>query len=42
MARLRSRTLKSATLLGFDPKIWSQSPNINGGHPYLLANAPPN
>jgi hypothetical protein len=26
---------------GFDNNIWGQSPNINGGYPYLLANLPP-
>jgi len=26
---------------GFDPHIWRQSPNINNGYPYLLANPPP-
>jgi len=25
---------------GFDPKIWTQNPNINGGLPYLIANPP--
>jgi hypothetical protein len=26
---------------GFDPKVWAEEPNINGGLPYLLANPPP-
>jgi hypothetical protein len=26
---------------GFDPSIWGQASNINGGYPYLLANPPP-
>jgi hypothetical protein len=25
---------------GFDPQIWGQSPSINNGYPYLLANPP--
>ncbi len=32
--------LKSGLPDGFDPKIWGQSPNINNGYPYLLANPP--
>ena len=26
---------------GFDPSIWAESANINGGLPYLIANPPP-
>ncbi len=26
---------------GFDPKVWSENSNVNGGLPYLLANPPP-
>jgi hypothetical protein len=26
---------------GFDPKVWSENSNINGGLPYLLSNEPP-
>jgi hypothetical protein len=32
--------LKSGLPAGFDPNIWGQSPNINNGYPYLLANPP--
>ncbi|MFL6689080.1 MAG: hypothetical protein ACJ8IR_02675 [Alphaproteobacteria bacterium] len=32
--------LKSGLPAGFDPKVWAQSPNINNGYPYLLANPP--
>ena len=37
---LTDTQLKAALPSGFDPKIWGQSPNINGGYPYLLANPP--
>jgi hypothetical protein len=33
--------LKSALPDGFDPQVWGQSPGINNGYPYLLANPPP-
>jgi len=32
--------LKSALPAGFDPNVWGQSPSINNGWPYLLANPP--
>jgi len=32
--------LKSALPDGFNPAIWGQSPDINNGYPYLLANPP--
>ena len=32
--------LKSALPDGFDPAVWGQSPGINNGWPYLLANPP--
>jgi hypothetical protein len=38
---LTDALLKSALPAGFDPAIWGQSPNINSGYPYLLANPPP-
>jgi hypothetical protein len=38
---LTTEQLKSGLPAGFDPKIWAQSPNINNGYPYLLANPPP-
>jgi hypothetical protein len=37
---LQDSQLKSGLPAGFDPKIWGQSPNINNGYPYLLANPP--
>jgi molybdopterin-binding protein len=33
--------LKSELPAGFLPNVWGQSPNINNGYPYLLANPPP-
>ncbi|HSC17736.1 MAG TPA: GLUG motif-containing protein [Rhizomicrobium sp.] len=33
--------LKSGLPGGFDPQVWGQSPDINNGYPYLLANPPP-
>jgi hypothetical protein len=38
---LSDAQLKSSLPEGFDPKIWGQSPSINNGYPYLLANSPP-
>lgn len=32
--------LKSALPAGFDPSVWGQAPEINGGLPYLLDNPP--
>ncbi|MFL6689083.1 MAG: hypothetical protein ACJ8IR_02690 [Alphaproteobacteria bacterium] len=37
---LKDKDLKSRLPDGFDPKIWGQSPHINHGYPYLLANPP--
>jgi hypothetical protein len=37
---LTDAQLKSALPAGFDPQIWGQSPSINNGYPYLLANPP--
>ncbi|HEX3652606.1 MAG TPA: GLUG motif-containing protein [Rhizomicrobium sp.] len=37
---LTDDALKSALPKGFDRKIWGQSPSINNGYPYLLANPP--
>ncbi|MFL5238936.1 MAG: hypothetical protein ACJ8EL_15310, partial [Rhizomicrobium sp.] len=37
---LTDAQLKSGLPDGFDPNIWGQSPNINNGYPYLLANPP--
>ncbi|HEX3651685.1 MAG TPA: hypothetical protein VHU18_02550 [Rhizomicrobium sp.] len=38
---LTSEQFKSGLPDGLDPKVWGQSPNINDGYPYLLANPPP-
>ncbi|HEX4292790.1 MAG TPA: hypothetical protein VHZ29_01515 [Rhizomicrobium sp.] len=32
--------LKTALPAGFDPAVWAQSPSINNGYPYLIANPP--
>jgi hypothetical protein len=37
---LTDAELKAGLPDGFDPNIWGQSPNINNGYPYLLANPP--
>jgi hypothetical protein len=37
---LTDAQLKTGFPDGFDPKIWGQSPSINNGYPYLLANPP--
>ncbi|HEX3944410.1 MAG TPA: hypothetical protein VHW69_10015 [Rhizomicrobium sp.] len=38
---LTDAQLKSSLPAKFDPEIWGQSPKINNGYPYLLANPPP-
>jgi len=38
---LTSAQLKSGLPSGFDPTIWAESPSINKGFPYLIANPPP-
>jgi hypothetical protein len=38
---LSSAQLQAGLPTGFDPTIWAESPSINGGLPYLLANPPP-
>jgi hypothetical protein len=38
---LTDAQLKSGLPDGFDPEIWGQSPSINNGYPYLIANPPP-
>lgn len=40
IAGLTMAQIKAALPKGFDPKIWGQSPAINDGYPYLLANPP--
>jgi hypothetical protein len=37
---LSDTALKSALPAGFDPSVWAQSPSINNGWPYLIANPP--
>jgi len=37
---LSDAALKSALPVGFNPAIWAQSPSINNGYPYLIANPP--
>jgi len=40
VAALTDQQLRSNLPGGFDPTIWAQNPNINGGYPYLIANPP--
>jgi methionine salvage enolase-phosphatase E1 len=40
IAGLSNTQLTSALPTGFDPAIWAQSPSINNGLPYLIANPP--
>ncbi len=37
---LTNAELKGGLPAGFDPAIWAQSPSINKGYPYLIANPP--
>ncbi|HEX4862040.1 MAG TPA: hypothetical protein VFV07_12445, partial [Rhizomicrobium sp.] len=37
---LSDTALKAGLPSGFDPAIWAQSPSINNGYPYLIANPP--
>jgi hypothetical protein len=37
-----SAQLQAGLPAGFDPTIWAESPSINNGFPYLIANPPPN
>ena len=37
---LTTAQLQSGLPAGFDPSIWAESPNINGGLPYLITNPP--
>jgi hypothetical protein len=37
---LTDAQLKSKLPRGFNSKIWAQSPAVNNGYPYLLANRP--
>jgi hypothetical protein len=38
---LTTTQLQAGLPRGFDPKIWAESPDINNGFPYLIANPPP-
>ena len=38
---LKNSQLKAQLPRGFGKKIWAESPNINNGLPYLIANPPP-
>ncbi len=38
---LTTAQFQSGLPAGFDPSIWTESPSINGGYPYLIANPPP-
>ena len=38
---LSDAKLKSALPNGFNPRIWAENPDINGGLPYLIDNPPP-
>lgn len=37
---LSNAQLTSGLPAGFDPTVWAENPNINGGRPYLIANPP--
>jgi hypothetical protein len=37
---LTTAQLQSGLPAGFDPAIWAQSPGVNDGYPYLIANPP--
>jgi hypothetical protein len=39
---LTNNQLKAQLPKGFNKKIWAESPSINNGLPYLIANPPPN
>ena len=38
---LTTKQLQSGLPNGFDPKVWAENSNINGGLPYLINNLPP-
>jgi hypothetical protein len=38
---LGNSELTSGLPKGFNPRVWTESPDINGGLPYLIANPPP-
>jgi hypothetical protein len=37
---IKDAALKASLPAGFDPAVWAQSPAINNGYPYLIANPP--
>lgn len=37
---LTTEQLQAGLPAGFDPSVWAESPDINGGLPYLIANSP--
>ena len=37
---LTTQQFKASLPSGFDPTIWAESPKINKGFPYLIANPP--
>ena len=37
---LTTAQFQSGLPSGFDPSVWAQSPSINNGYPYLIANPP--
>jgi hypothetical protein len=37
---LTTAQFQSGLPTGFDPSVWAQSPSINNGYPYLIANPP--
>ena len=37
---LTTAELQSGLLAGFDPAVWAESPSVNGGYRYLIANPP--
>jgi hypothetical protein len=37
---LTTAQFQSGLPAGFDPSVWAQSPSINNGYPYLIANPP--
>lgn len=39
---LTTQQLQSGLPQGFDPTVWAEDPQINGGFPYLIANPPRN
>ena len=38
---LSNRKLQSGLPRGFNPRVWTENPDINGGLPYLIDNPPP-